>query len=117
MREKTLNPPTAEAMNGWRVYRMNDQDWWCAKSQKEAEDAYIKWSELPRDEALDSPGPLTQEEMKKLTFFNSEALPWGDPRKTTFHQRLAELVGGGGIACAMFASTCLLYTSPSPRDS
>jgi hypothetical protein len=86
----------------WRVWCMNDCDWWLARSKREAIDAY-------EEECGEREDPADVHEVKegldtlKFTDGDERGRPVGPAR--TFREELARRVAAGITAPEMFATT------------
>lgn len=77
--------PLMSAALPFRVYRMNDSEWWMARSLDEAREAYHACYGTDEHDTADA-RELTDEELDRLTFTDDEATP----RVTrTFREELA----------------------------
>lgn len=75
-------------MNKYRIYEMNDCDWWMATSAEEAKRDYL--ASIDGDEScIDDSGPrqLTNEQLDKLKF--SDDLPETEDNTRTFREEMA----------------------------
>jgi hypothetical protein len=66
----------------FKVYRLNDYEWWMATSLEEAIAAAMKETGLPRDEASDDPYELSNEDLQRLIFRDD------DGNRRTFAEEL-----------------------------
>lgn len=54
----------------WRVYRVNDCDWYVARSLEEAIACAVKVTELAREDVVDQPRELTDAELTRFDFID-----------------------------------------------
>lgn len=99
-------PETDPVNLGWHIYRMNDCDWWVARSLNEAKRDYMDTvGPMDEEEAFDESGEISQEEYDRLQFTDCDE----DERPTgltlTFRGELCRRVTAGLTAPEMFAST------------
>lgn len=89
----------------FRVFAMNDSDWWMARSLSEATRDYADMIELPIDE-LEEAGELTEAEMESHIYHdeeeNSEGLVFGVKR--TFAEELKRRIERDPVS-QVFASS------------
>lgn len=73
----------------WRVFKMNDCDWWLARTLDEARESYKHETGVDEDEARE----LTDEEMARLTFVDVDdgERPIGTSRRS-FREELRQRV-------------------------
>lgn len=55
----------------WRVFRMDDCDWWLARTLEEARESYQHETGVS-DEMIEDAREVTDEEMDKLTFIDMD---------------------------------------------
>jgi hypothetical protein len=75
--EPTPTPAAETAGSSFKVYRMNECDWWLARNIDEAIADYIAMSCSDAEEArmmTEEARELTEEELDSLKFFDEEAL-------------------------------------------
>lgn len=92
-------PPMNETLP-WRVFKLNDCDWWVARTMGEAKSDYIATvGPMSDEEAFDEPYELTDHDMGTLKITDHD-----DPKhpKMTFREYLDQMAPK---APGMFAST------------
>lgn len=83
----------------FKVFRLNDCDWWMATTLEEAIQAAMKETGLPRDEAADSnAGEVLYSQLERLVFRDD------DGTRRSFKDELARRAGEDPRV-QMFAST------------
>lgn len=92
----------------WRVYRMNDYEWWVARTLDEAKaDAAKQWGysveDAERDEMYDDPDELTDAEMEHLKFREDMFDPLSPTR--SFREELDRMIADGLSEPGFFAGT------------
>lgn len=89
----------------WRVFRMDDCDWWVARSLEEAKASYQHQTGVD-DESIEDARELTEQEMDKLHFVDVDdrERPVKKSRRT-FRVELAQRVGAGLSKPELFACT------------
>lgn len=97
--------PSMTAPLPWRVYRMDEYDWWVARSLDEAKASYKHRTGVD-DECIEDARELTDDELDTLHFIDTDA----DERpikksQRTFREELAQRVAAGLSKPEMFAST------------
>ena len=98
--DPTPETPPMDAPLPWRVYRLNDCDWWVARTLEEAKADYLDTvGPMSDDEAFDDPHELSDEDMDRLKITDVD-----DPKATkpTFREYLKQMAPR---APGMFAST------------
>lgn len=106
-RTDLLGDPTPETPSmtdplPWRVFRMNDTDWWLARTLAEARADYLHQTGEDEDEARE----LTEEELDRLHFVDTDEDE--RPMKATrrpFREELAQRVSAGLSKPELFACT------------
>ena len=101
--------------NGWHVYRMNDYEWWLARTLEEAKaDAARCWGytleQAEAEEMFDEPHELDAGELDRLTFVDDTQLPEGALVRRSFREELEMRVAslrekGGEMRPERFAVT------------
>jgi hypothetical protein len=86
----------------WRVFRMNDCDWWLARTVAEARADYLRETGEDEDEARE----LIEEELDRLHFVDTgeDERPMKATRRP-FREELARRVSAGLSKPEMFACT------------
>lgn len=86
-----------------KIYRMNDCDWWVGESLDACKADYIE--ECGDPESVEDARELTDEELDRLKFTDTDEdeVPIGEKR--SFREQLAREVAQGGTFPRMFAST------------
>lgn len=86
--------PAMDAPLPWRVYRMNDTDWFMARTIDEAMTEYVRHTGCPIEESCEGVRELTDEEMERLKFRFWLEGPEHPPRehKCTFREELERRV-------------------------
>jgi hypothetical protein len=86
--------PAMNAPLPWRVYRMNDTDWFMARTIEEAMTEYVRQCGGPIEETCEGVRELTDEEMDRLQFIFWLEGPEHPPRdhKHSFRVELARRV-------------------------
>lgn len=89
----------------WRVYRMDDCDWWVARTLEEAKASYKHETGID-DEHMEDACELTDDEMQRLHFVDTDEAdrPVKESRHT-FAVELARRVSAGLSKPELFAST------------
>lgn len=62
-------------MSEWKVYQLNDYEWWCAKSLEEAVQESMKQTGMEREEVYDESNgaePLSEQSMKTMRFYDED---------------------------------------------
>jgi hypothetical protein len=87
-----------------KVFAMNDCDWMAAATAEEASAAYSLFNHLdiPAEEMLEFPRELTDKEMDKLRFVDTEVQP---EAHRTFREQLQHIIEAGETFPTFFAST------------
>jgi hypothetical protein len=76
----------------WRVFRMNDYEWWVARTLEEAKADYQQTvGPMPEDEAFDDPGELTDAELDRLKFIEDPEVPPTKWVRRTFREELERI--------------------------
>jgi hypothetical protein len=92
--------------SGWRIFKLNDCDWWIARSIDEAKASFQKeCGPMPDDEAFDEPCELTDADMDTLKIAESDENERRTGKFLTFREYLIERIGDGLDSPEMFAST------------
>jgi hypothetical protein len=98
--------PPMSAPIPWRVFQMNDCDWWIARSLDEAlADYKLQTGYGPGDEEVEDARELTEEQLDSLTFHDSDEDDCPNGITRTFREELARRVAEGLDSPEMFAST------------
>jgi hypothetical protein len=100
------DPPPMTAPLPWRVYCMDDYEWWVAKSLDEAKVAYAKdrMSDAEAAEYIEDAHELSDEAMDSLKFTDTDE--HDEPTVTrTFREELARRIEHGLSAPELFACT------------
>ncbi len=100
------DPPAMDAPLPWRVYALDDCDWWVARSLDEAlQDYQTQTGIRPDGPEVEDAYELTDAELDSLKFTDCDEheRPTGDAR--TFREELARRVAEGLSAPEHFAST------------
>lgn len=87
-------------MSEWRIFKLNDCDWYVGKSLEDAKAAWqADCGPMPDDEAFDEPYELSDEDMDTLKIADAD-----DPKapRLTFRKYLEQ---NPPIRAEMFAST------------
>ena len=89
----------------WRIFRMDDCDWWVARTLQEAKASYQHETGVD-DESIEDASELTDEELDRLRFVdtNEAGHPIKDSR-CTFREELARRVSAGLSKPELFACT------------
>lgn len=82
-----------------KVFKLNDCDWYLANSLEEAIEVAMKDTGLPRDEVVDDPYELDEEQMNTVMFDNQDGSKW------PFAVELQNMIEAGIARPGMFAST------------
>lgn len=85
----------------WRVFRINDCEWWVARSLTDAINAAVREYDLPYEEVISEPYELDSAKLDSCKYYTTES------RKgpfISFRERLAEIVAGGPKV-GLFATT------------
>ncbi len=95
--------PSMTTPLAWRVFHMNDIDWWLARTLDEAKSDYTRQT---GDEDLDDAYELTDEELDRLHFVDTDERerPVTKSRRT-FREELAQRVASGVNEPELFACT------------
>jgi len=93
-----------EAIEGIKVFRLNQYEWWAGRTLEECLAAASALSSLPREEIEDRARELTNSEMNILQFVADEAI-WPARVTTSFRTQLQILVSGGTLFPVCFATT------------
>jgi hypothetical protein len=98
--------PSMTAPLPWRVFRMNDCEWWVARTLAEAMGQYLIQTGIPAAEAFDGERELTDEEMDRLHYIDIDEneRPVKESRRT-FRDELAQRVSAGLSMPELFACT------------
>lgn len=91
-----------KAINGIKIFRMNDLDWWAGRDIKSVKEAYLKEMDLDEDEAFDDCCELTDEQADRLKIFYD---PPDKDKIRTLREQLQIMVDGGRTFPCFFAST------------
>jgi hypothetical protein len=83
-----------------RIYALNECEWWAGFDMESTIQAHLKNCGLSREEAVDEPYELTEEQMDTTQFRDDETR---EPR--TFRQQLDVMVERGESFPAFFATT------------
>jgi hypothetical protein len=97
--------PPMTAPLPWRVFRMDDCDWWVARSLEEAKATYLHETGVD-NEYVEDARELTDEEMDRLHYVDSDERdrPVKASRRS-FRVELAQRVSAGLSKPELFAST------------
>jgi hypothetical protein len=90
-----------------RVFRINDCDWWMARTSEDAKASYLEiLGPMPDDEAFDDPHELSDAELDRLMFVDVDDhdQPLKKTRRT-FREELQRRIDAGVTVPEMFAST------------
>lgn len=94
-----------------KVYRLNDCDWFAGPSLESCVQCYLRdYIHTPdslqnRDEYIDDEEELSDEQMERLKFTDTEG-EWGEKNKEyTFQSALEQMIQRGVVFPAFFAST------------
>lgn len=82
----------------WRVYRLNDCDWWVARTLDEAIADYRR--ECGVDVCIEGEHELTEQELDRLMYCDEDC-----KKRIPFRQALKNMVDAGLSKPEMFAST------------
>jgi hypothetical protein len=98
--------PAMDAPLPWRVYRLNDCEWWIARSLEEARSSYTQTTGVDGEHAFDSENELTDAQLESLFFVDRDDndVPLKKSRRT-FLEELRRRVAAGLAAPELFAST------------
>lgn len=89
-----------------RVWRMNDCEWIAARTKTEAIDCLIQFTGTSRAELeLENIVPLTQRDLKRLTFITEDEEPDGSLKRHSFLTELQRLIAIGTKFPTYFATT------------
>lgn len=90
----------------WRVFRINDCEWWVARTLDEAKSDYLRQTGCSEEEAFDDPHELDEATMDRLHFIDQDEneRPLKDSRRP-FRTELAQRVAAGLSKPEMFACT------------
>jgi hypothetical protein len=97
--------PSMTAPLPWRVFKMDDCDWWVAHTLAEAKASY-QYETGVDDESVEDARELTDEELDRLRFVDTDEA--GHPVKETrctFREELARRVSAGLSKPELFACT------------
>lgn len=83
-------PPMTEALP-WRVFQLNDYEWWIARTLEEAIEDSMKQSGCPREEYEDAV-EVSEEGLDRLRFIEDPELPKSKWIRRTFREELARRV-------------------------
>lgn len=84
--------PDMTAPLPWRVFKMDDCDWWMARTLQEARETYQRETGVD-DEAIEDSRELTDEEMDKLHFVDTDEGEQPVPgSRRTFREELRQRV-------------------------
>ncbi len=87
--DPTPEVPPMNAALPWRIYKLNDCDWWVARTLEEAKTSFqATCGPMDEDEAFDDPYELTDEDMDRLKITDHD-----DPKapKQTFREYLYQM--------------------------
>jgi len=84
-----------QGINGIKVFKMNDCDWWAGATLEECVADY------PDEDTIEEPAELTDEEMNEFIYAEDH---YCDTQKS-FRQKLEEMVKAGEQFPRAFAST------------
>lgn len=90
-----------------RVFRMNDCDWWMARTLEDAKASYQETlGPVHEEEAFNDPRELTDAELDRLMFCDVDEhdRPMKKTRRT-FREELQRRIDAGVTVAEMFAST------------
>lgn len=96
--------PPMDAPLPWRVYRLNDCDWWVARSLEEAKADYIA-SCGGDDDSFEDPHELTDAELDRMQINGMDENERLAGTKHSFREELKQRVAAGLTGPAFFAST------------
>jgi hypothetical protein len=98
------SPSTTQGarLHPWRVYWMNDCDWWIARSLDEAQSSYFHETGVDETEDVYE---LADEDMERLKIVENAELPHERRVCRTFKEELALRVSSGLSEPELFAST------------
>lgn len=82
-----------------KVFRLNDYEWWAARSLEEARSDYTETTGLSGEDAFDHPTQLSDEEMDQFIFIGD------DGTKVSFRQHLSNSIARGNQFPGPFATT------------
>jgi hypothetical protein len=89
----------------WRVYRMDDCDWWVARTLEEAKASY-KHATGVDDERIENARELTEAELDKLHYFDTDDRDRPIKKyRRTFRAELVQRVAAGLEKPELFACT------------
>lgn len=89
-----------------RVWRMNDCEWVAALTKTQAIDCLVATTGIRRDEIdADEVVPLTDADMKRLTFVTEDEDESGSLKRHSFATELALITERGAVFPTYFAST------------
>lgn len=88
-----------------RVFRMNDCDWWMARSLDEAKADYISQTGSTEDELCPDARELTEEELDRLRFTDTDEYERPIGKTCSFRKELQRRIDAGVTRPGMFAST------------
>lgn len=102
--------PGMSAPLPWRVFYMNDCEWWVARSLEEAKvDAAKAWgcsvATAEADGMYDDPYELCDAELERLKFVVDRELPEKQWKRITFREELERRVAVGMMQPELFACT------------
>jgi hypothetical protein len=103
----TADPPPMDAPLPLRVFRLNDCDWWMARTLEEAKVSYIAdCGPMTDEEAFDESRELTDEELDRLKFHDTDGYDRPIKRSIrTFREELRQQIEMDPITPRMFACT------------
>lgn len=98
--------PSMTAPLPWRVFRMNDCEWWVARTLAEAKAHYLEYTGCSEEEAFDDAHELDDESLDRLHYIDVDESerPIKKSRRT-FRAELAQRVSAGLSKPELFACT------------
>jgi hypothetical protein len=97
--------PAMDAPLPWRVYRLNDCDWWVARTLEEAKADFIQTVGSDWGNEFEDAEELSEADMERLQFIDTDEDERPLGTKTSFRDELARRVAAGITAPEQFAST------------
>ena len=100
-----MTSPLTEENQSWRVFRMDDYDWWIARSLEEAKASYKNEVGVD-DKDIEDARELTEEELDRLHYVDVDEgeRPVKKSRRT-FRAELAQRIAAGLSKPELFACT------------
>jgi hypothetical protein len=92
-------------MSEWKIFQLNDCDWWVARSLDEAKADYEKQCGPDDGWLYDDPHELTDADMDRLKMRDTDENEQPTGELLTFREYLAQMVADGLSEPTMFAST------------